>query len=83
MHTNASSEENEDADPVGPVDPLLTITQAAVQHGLLGAGEPLPGNLLAFAADLIDQAAVIGEEYGDPEAGGNAGEHIRSVLYPF
>jgi hypothetical protein len=65
------------------VDPLVTIAEAAVRHGLLAAGAPLPGNLLAFAADLVDQAAAIGEGYGGPEDSGNAGEHIRSVLYPF
>lgn len=83
MATSHAPQENEDADPVGPVDPMVTIADAAVRHGLLVAGEPLPDNLLAFAADLIDQAAVVGEGYGDSEAGGNAGEHIRSVLYPF
>lgn len=40
------------------------------------AGDKLDQNLFDFAA----ACATIGDGYGDGEAGGNAGEHIRAEL---
>ncbi len=72
--------ENEDADPVGgpAADPLQTYTDLAAKHGLSRAGDRLDQNMVDFAAELVSLCARIGDGYGDCEAGGNAGEHIRA-----
>lgn len=75
--------ENENADPVGPADPLGRFAQWAVDAGLIRPGDPLDQNLIDFAVKVVDACAAIGDGYGDGEAGGNAGEHIRAELYPF
>lgn len=73
--------ENEDDDPVGaPADPLQAYTDLAVKHGLIRAGDKLDQNVIDFAADIVAASANIGDGYGDSEAGGNAGEHIRAVF---
>ena len=75
--------ENEDADPVGPAaDPLQAYTDLAVKHGLVRAGDKLDENMVDFAAELVTLGARIGDGYGDSEAGGNAGEHIRAEYLP-
>lgn len=76
--------ENEDADPVGDpeADPLQTYTDVAVKHGLIRDGDKLDQNMVDFAAELVNLCARIGDGYGDGEAGGNAGEHIRAELLP-
>lgn len=76
--------ENEDADPVGgpAADALQTYTDLAAKHGLIRAGDALDQNMVDFAAELVNRCARIGDSYGDGEAGGNAGEHIRAELLP-
>ena len=76
--------ENEDADPVGgpAADPLQTYADVAVKHGLIRGGDELDQNMIDFAAELVTLCARIGDGYGDGEAGGNAGEHIRAELLP-
>ena len=78
--------ENEDDDPVGeappPRDPIALFTRLAVQHGLLREGDKLDQNMIDFATDIVGLCADIGDQYGDGEAGGNAGEQIRSELWP-
>jgi hypothetical protein len=76
--------EDEDSDPVGPVpaDPIGVYTELAVQAGLARPGDKLDQNLIDFASALVDRCAIIGDGYGDGEAGGNAGEHIRAELQP-
>jgi len=59
-------------------DPRARFTEAAVRHGLIRPGDKLDQNL---ATDIIGMCADIGDHYGDDEAGGNAGEHIRAELY--
>ena len=75
--------ENEDADPVEAVDPVATYTRLAIRCGVIRAGETLDQRMIEFAASLVDECASIGDAYGDGEAGGNAGEHIRSELWPY
>ncbi|MDN4590255.1 hypothetical protein DBA29_17330 [Xenophilus aerolatus] len=78
--------ENEDDDPVGPApapaDPIGVYTELAVQTGLVRPGDKLDQNLIDFAAALVDRCARVGDRYGDGEAGGNAGEHIRAEYLP-
>jgi len=78
--------ENEDEDPVGEQhaparDPHDAFRAIAERVGLVEAGEQLDPRLLAFATGVVDLCATIGDAYGDEDAGGNAGEHIRAVLY--
>jgi len=77
--------ENEDDDPVGeappPRDPVAVFTRLAVKHGLIRDGDKLDQNVVDFATSIVDVCASIGDAYGDSEAGGNAGEHIRAELY--
>ncbi len=53
-----------------------------MQAGLVRPGDKLDQNLIHFASALVDRCASIGDGYGDGEAGGNAGEHIRAELQP-
>lgn len=77
--------ENEDDDPVGeappPRDPTAVFTRLAVKHGLIRNGDKLDQNMIDFATDIVGACADIGDGYGDGEAGGNAGEHIRAELW--
>ena len=77
--------ENEDDDPVGeappPRDPRAAFTYLAERHGLIERGQVLDAKLMAFATDVVELCAAIGDGYGDGEAGGNAGEHIRAEYY--
>lgn len=74
--------ENEDDDPVGSArDPIQVFTQFAVKHGLIREGDKLDENMIDFARDVVDACAQIADGYGDGEAGGNAGEHIRAELW--
>lgn len=76
--------ENEDDDPVGqppPRDPEAEFRAIAERVGLIRPGDPIDQNLLDFANGVVDLCATIGDGYGDAEAGGNAGEHIRARLY--
>ncbi|MEB0056208.1 hypothetical protein [Variovorax sp. LG9.2] len=46
-------------------------------------GDKLDGNMIDLMADVVGLCATVGDAYGDGEAGGNAGEHIRAVYWPF
>ena len=72
--------EDEDADPVGRPDPLSIFTHLAVQAGLIGRGEALTPEMLAYATLIVDTCAAIGDAYGDDDIGASAGEAIRSGL---
>ncbi|RYE72314.1 MAG: hypothetical protein EOO81_03690 [Oxalobacteraceae bacterium] len=63
-----------------PRDPRAMFTALAVKHGLIRDGDKLDQNMVDFATDIVGACADIGDEYGDDEAGGNAGEHIRARL---
>ena len=76
--------ENEDDDPVGAPparDPRAAFTAIAVDLGLITPGQDLDDLQMAFATRVVELCASIGDRYGDGEAGGNAGEHIRAELY--
>lgn len=75
--------EDESADPVGPPprDPVALFTSLAVKHGLIRDGDKLDQNMIDFATDIVGACADIGDQYGDSEVGGNAGEHIRAELW--
>lgn len=64
-------------------EPIEVYTALAVKHGLIRPGDKLDQNVIDAMADLVDLCATVGEGYGDGEAGGNAGEHIRAVYWPF
>lgn len=64
-------------------EPIEVYTALAVKHGLIRAGDKLDGNMVDLMAELVGLCATIGDAYGDGEAGGNAGEHIRAVYWPF
>lgn len=61
-------------------DPLVVFAQFAAARGLIKPGDPLDQNLVDLCRDVVEACAKIGDGYGDPEAGGNAGEHIRAEL---
>lgn len=75
--------EDEDADPVGqaPRDPLKVFKGLAVKHGLMKEGDQLDQKLFDLCTDVVGLCAAIGDQYGDGEAGGNAGEHIRAEYW--
>lgn len=73
--------ENEDADPVG-ADAITVYTELAIKHGLIGPGQAMTTAMVDFAAAIVSRCAKIGDGYTD-KAGGTAGEHIRSVLWPY
>ena len=73
--------DNEDANPVGSPDPLLVFEDLALRAGLLKPGEAFSTEMLAFATLIVDKCASIADAYGDPDCGGNGGEHIRAELY--
>lgn len=61
-------------------DPLSVFARLAATRGLIKPGDPLDQNLVDLCRDVVEACAKIGDGYGDPEAGGNAGEHIRAEL---
>lgn len=80
--TNVEAE-NEDADPVGPAprDPREVFTALAVKSGLIKDGDKLDQNVFDLCTEVVGLCAAIGDQYGDGEAGGNAGEHIRAEYW--
>lgn len=64
-------------------EPIEVFSALAVKHGLIRAGDTLDGNMIEAMAELVGLCADVGDDYGDGEARGNAGEHIRAVYYPF
>ena len=63
-------------------EPVEVFTALAARHGLIREGDKMDQNLLDMVVDVVQLCARIGDGYGDGEAGGNAGEHIRAVYYP-
>ncbi|KWT98050.1 MULTISPECIES: hypothetical protein [unclassified Variovorax] len=61
--------------------PVSRFTEFATQRGLIRPGDKLDQNVVDFATRVVDAAASLGDPFGDSEAGGNAGEHIRAELY--
>jgi hypothetical protein len=68
--------------PPDTAEPIEVYTALAVRHGLIRPGDKLDDNMIELMADLVGLCANVGDGYGDP-SGGNAGEHIRAVLWPF
>ena len=64
-------------------EPIEVYTALAAKHGLIRPGDKLDQNMIEMLAEMVGLCATIGDGYGDGEAGGNAGEHIRAVYYPF
>ena len=69
----------------GTAEPIAVFTALAVKHGLIRPGDKLDGNMIDLMAAVVGLCATVGDAYGDGdgEAGGNAGEHIRAVYWPF
>lgn len=61
-------------------EPIEVFKEIAIKHGLIRPGDPLDRMVIDAMFDVVERCAAIGDGYGDGEAGGNAGEHIRSVL---
>ncbi|MEJ8810563.1 hypothetical protein WKW77_05740 [Variovorax ureilyticus] len=74
--------EDEDKDPVGPRDALELFKQAAVEVGLIRAGDPLDQNVVDFAKLVVEMCASIGDNYMQPESadGITVGDRIRGDL---
>lgn len=70
----------DDVPPPAAADPLAVFAQLAAAHGLIKPGDPLDRNLIDLCFDVVEACARVGDRYGDPEAGGNAGEDIRAQL---
>ena len=74
--------ENEDADRVGGArDPVARFTDAAVDLGLIRAGDKLDRNVVELCLRVVEMAAIIGD--GHPAAGcpeDTVGTHIRAEL---
>jgi len=75
-----SKDELDDDQPPAPRDPRALFARLAAERGLIRPGDPLDQNLRELCFDVVEACAKIGDGYGDPEAGGNAGEHIRYEL---
>lgn len=75
--------ESEDDDPVGPpCDPVAAMTTDAVELGIIRPGDKLDQVYVDLCMRQIDRAAVIGDQYADPENPDHtAGDHIRAELY--
>lgn len=70
--------ENEDDDPVGPVnDPGATFTALAAKHGLIRPGDTLDQNVQDAFAELVHLCANVSDKYGDPND--KAGDHVRAI----
>jgi hypothetical protein len=65
-----------------PRDPQALFRSIAERRGLIRPGDPLDLNVMNAMFDVVEACARIGDHYGDPEAGGNAGEDIRFNLGP-
>ncbi|WP_051953977.1 MULTISPECIES: hypothetical protein [Xenophilus] len=63
-----------------PRDPRGLFARLAAERGLIKPGDPLDQSVVDLCLDVVEACAKIGDGYGDPEAGGNAGEHIRFEL---
>ena len=61
-------------------DAIKTFTEIAASHGLTRHGDPLDRMVIDAMLEVVERCAAIGDRYGDDEAGGNAGEHIRAVF---
>ncbi|SCK12072.1 hypothetical protein VAR608DRAFT_0657 [Variovorax sp. HW608] len=73
--------EDEDQDPVGPSNALELFSRAAVEVGLIRAGDPLDQNLVDFAMLVVHMCAAIGDNYMQPEnPGESVGDRIRGDL---
>jgi hypothetical protein len=75
--------EDEDADPVGPRDPTELFVQAAVEVGLIRAGDPIDQNLVDYAKLVVEMCASIGDNYVQPESahGETVGDRIRGEFH--
>lgn len=61
-------------------DPLAVFARLAAERSLFKPGDRLDWNLVDLCFDVVEACAKVGDGYSDPEAGGNAGEHIRCEL---
>ena len=60
--------EDEDREAVGPSSPLELFSRAAVEVGLIRAGDPLDQNLVEYAKLVVHMCAAIGDNYLQPES---------------
>lgn len=81
----SGSQEDEDADPVGPGpsgDPIALLTAQAVRVGLIRQGDKPDQMLVDFWMAAVDASAVIADSFRDPENEENTvGDVIRAQLY--
>jgi hypothetical protein len=76
--------EDENLDPVGPPDRdvLERLTTAAVEVGLLRAGDKPDQNLIDFWMRAVDACAIVADRYPNPDCDGDTvGDAIRAELY--
>lgn len=52
-----------------------------MKHRLITPGDKQAQNVFDLCTDVVDLCTTIGDAYGDGEAGGNAGEHIRAEYW--
>jgi hypothetical protein len=76
--------EDENLDPVGPPDRdvLERLTAAAVDVGLLRAGDKPDQSLIDFWMRAVDACATVADHYPNPDCPEDTvGDAIRAELY--
>jgi hypothetical protein len=75
--------EDQDRDPVGgPRDPIQRFTAAAVEVGLIRAGDKLDRNVVELCLRVVEMAARIGDAYRVPICSEDSvGTRIRAELH--
>ena len=73
--------EDEGSDSGGPCNPLELFSRAAVEVGLIRAGDPLDQNLVDYAQLIVHMCAALGDNYSQPESPEETvGDRIRADL---
>ena len=63
-------------------DPEEVFKELARVHQLLAPGETTMGDRLwQYTMAVVSLCAAIGDAYGNPETGADAGEHIRAKYF--
>ena len=74
---------HEEDEPVGPPapahDPEEVFTALAQACRVIAAGETTMGEgLWRYTMAVVSLCAAVGDAYGNPQTGADAGEHIRA-----
>lgn len=67
--------------PMDTAEAMDVYREIATKAGLIRSGDPMDQNLIDAFGMLVEKAAMVADEYETDH--GNAGEHIRAVLYPY